>query len=224
MKKEKTIYLPDRAKEKIKVGKVIYDDKKLLTTVNNISLKLGASVETTNTPYTMTTRPCRKEFVRRPYTYNISHSYLASYNPLQRTMPGLYRFYSNEDKMIPYLLSLSLEEEIIDSFYIRDLEIKWESFNFWNEFCFEKLYEFLNQNNGWNDSKYLEVLREYLKVFKIIKTNERITEEYFKEKYYYATRTNVGVERSFYYQRQIAERNAKVLFLKKVKKEGEKHE
>ncbi len=221
MKKEKTIFLPSRDnKNELRMDTVAYDEDNLIATVGGISIKLGAKTEILS--YTPVLRADRKELISRGYSYNVTHSYSPSHKPIVRTVPSTYKYFYGEDKIIEYLLNPNFDTKIRDSFWTGKYyngweDIKRESYPFSNEFSFVNLYQYLSENNMLNDEKYLEVLKEYLKVFKITKTNKRITEEDFQKKYPYASRKRFVAERAYYVQTEIAKANSKILALRKGK-------
>lgn len=215
MKQEKIIYLPSTKEDEISINKVIYEEKNFIETINEISLKLGAKKQITDQKSFLLERPYRVQPKKYSHTYHITDSPSKTYKPFQRTNPRKYEFYSREDQIIKSLLSIQFSTWIIDRFYNKKEEVIYENFNFSNEFCFWDLYQYLEKNKLLNDFKYLEILKEYLKIFKIIKTKNTVTEEDFKKKYSSATRKNWVSRDAFRLQTQIAQANSKVLSLKK---------
>ncbi len=140
---------------------------------------------------------------------------MPSYESLVRRVPAQYRYFYGEDEIIPYLLNLELSTQIRDSFYARHAEVKYESFSFFNEFSFYNLYQYLNKKELLNEEQYLKIIKEYVSIFKIIKTKDRITEGDFLQKYSYATRSTWVVEKAYRFQKDIAQANHKILALKK---------
>ncbi len=204
MEKEE-IYLY-KSDEELYVNQVIYDPIKFTKWINETSLQLGATTEDVKDNdieyFCAKQRGLRMEQItQRSYHNESRRNRLGLFK--DNIIPGTFRIYHNEPLIIKKLLATYYRQKHVAMFGIYySMEC-----NFFDNFCFYHLYEFLYCNDHLYHSdylEYLEIVKEYLKQFEFIETQKKVMRKNDESKFEHAR---------FGFQRNVAKANQKILSL-----------
>ncbi len=203
---EKEFYLY-KSDEELYVNKVIYDQKKFMEWINDTSLRLGATTENViegGPEYNHAKlNRFRMERIRRPHYFILQRDFLGNYK--KDSIPGSFKIY-HDPTIIKKLLAVQYRSPIYEV-ESRDMmgELDIKHYSMYDEFNFYYLYQFLYDFDGLKHPEYLELVKEYLKQFQFIETQETIMlKDYPRNSDY----------QWFMYKRSVACANQKILSLR----------